>query len=187
MNKKDWGLTKKKNGLLIVFSLAITLVIMFCCLGVPLSAIISNPMEYPVPNVDINVQDPFIKEREEEFHLSTVIPKYDQVITAIENFHQDRGSYPKELIDLVPQYLSKQPGIYLNSGEYLQYSPEAFQEGTPPFTFMVRGHYPFPAFMHGWDLVYCPETYLGCAPGGDRHIYTFKVNSRWIWIHGSAL
>ena len=141
----------------------------------------------PMQRSEINIQDPFIEERENQFHLSEVIPRYDEVINAIERYYLDHGDYPNDLNTLVPFYLTQVPGVYIRSGEYLTYAPEPWNENTPPFTFSIRGHYPFPAFMHGWDLVYCPSTYEGCAEGGDRHTRVFRVNDRWIWVHSSAL
>ncbi len=144
-------------------------------------------LEKSSPHAEINLQDPFIMDREREFHLSRVIPKYDQVITAIEQYYQDNGSYPEELNVMIPNYLPEEPGIYLRGREYITYEPEPWMENTPPFTFSLYGHYPFPAFMHGWELIYCPSSYSGCAAGGDRHIRAYRVNDRWIWVHGSAL
>ena len=166
--------------------LPVLCVFMISIFGVLWNALGSETMIEPGPRVEVNTQDPFMEERENEFHLSRVIPKYDEVVTAIEQYYQDHGSYPEKLNDLIPTYLTQEPGIYLRNGEYLTYEPKSRQTGAPPFTFLVAGHYPALASMHGWDLVYCPSMYTGCATGGDRHIYTYRVNDRWIWIHGSA-
>jgi hypothetical protein len=179
----------KKITLLVIGSigfLALTTYII-CASSLMWNTLILETSPRPSQSVEVNIEDPFIADRENEFHLSRIIPRYDGVITAIEQYYRDHGSYPEELNILIPAYLPQEPGIYIRSGEYLFYEPKPWQENTPPFTFSIRGHYPFPAFMHGWQLVYCPSIYPGCAPGGDRHIYIYRVNDRWIWIHGSAL
>lgn len=137
--------------------------------------------------VEIYTDDPFIEERENQFKLSQRIPKYDKVISAIEAYQVDHGSYPEQLSDLIPSYLEKEPGLYIRSAEYLLYEAPVNDDSLPAFNFLVRGHYPGLAFMHGWELMYCPDTYSGCAEGGDRHIWAYRVNSRWIWISSSAL
>jgi hypothetical protein len=171
----------------ILFTISLFFLLTIGGLSLFITTLVSHQEENSTQQVEVNIQDPFIKGRENEFRLSRVIPKYDEVISAIEQYSKDRGNYPDKLCDLVPQYLSQEPGIYIRSGKYLNYEPETWRENTPPFTFSIRGHYPFPAFMHGWELTYCPSTYSGCAEGGDRHISAFRVNNRWLWIHGSAL
>jgi hypothetical protein len=171
----------------VLFSISLFFLLLVEGLTLLISTLITQRTETSAQQVEVNIGNSFIKERENEFHLSRVLPKYDEVISAIEQYYKDRGTYPEKLSDLVPQYLSQEPGIYIRSGEYLNYEPETRRENTPPFTFSVRGHYPFPAFMHGWELTYCPSTFSGCAEGGDRHIYAFRVNDRWLWIHSSAL
>jgi hypothetical protein len=171
-------------GYIILLALGIYII---CGFRIMWNALVLEISLYPMQPVEVNIQDPFIMDRENEFHLSSVIPRYDVVITAIEQYHRDHGSYPEELNNLNPAYLAQAPGIYLRSGENLTYELKPLWENAPPFTFSISGHYPFPAFMHGWHLAYCPSTYPGCAPGGDRHIHVYRVNDRWVWIHGSAL
>ncbi len=136
---------------------------------------------------EINVEDPFVEHLECEFMLSRKIPKYDGVISAIEAYYQDHGYYPEQLSALIPAYLDKEPGLYLRGAEYINYAVMAQDENSPPFIFSIDGHYPGLAFIHGWELMYCPATYSGCSEGGDRHIWTTTVNERWIWISSSAL
>ena len=172
------------TGCLVILILGVFIV---CGFVILLNMLDLETLIKPVYRAEVNIQDLFIRDREKEFHLSRVIPKYDEVIAGIEKYYQDHGSYPEELDILVPTYLTQEPGIYLRSGEYLTYEPHPWRENTPSFTFSISGHYPFLAFMHGWELIYCPSTYLGCAAGGDRHIRVYRVNDWWIWIHSSAL
>jgi hypothetical protein len=137
--------------------------------------------------VVINQDDPFVVERSKQFNLPQVIQQYDQVINAIESYHRDHGVYPPELSDLVPDYLTKAPGIYIRRGERLTYSPELEREGAAPFTFYIYGHYPGLAFMHGWELKYCPKELDLCNETNDRHYHPHRINDRWIWISRSAL
>jgi hypothetical protein len=190
MEKRNQKSSVIAIGCVIMFFLDVVVLVTICGFGtfLPLMPdLIFQSAGIPIEQAEINIQDPFIVAREEEFHLSMVIPKYDKVISAIEQYYQDHGNYPSELKLLYPVYLNQTPGIYIRSGENLTYKPEPQLEDTPPFTFSVSGHYPFPASMHGWDLVYCPLRYSGCAVGGDRHIRSHRVNDRWIWIHSSAL
>jgi hypothetical protein len=140
----------------------------------------------PHPLVVINEADPFIAEQSREFDLPWVIQRYDQVISAIEQYRQDHGSYPPTLAVLVPRYLPVVPDISIRNGEELVYAP-ATDKWAAPFTFYIYGHYPGLAFMHGWSLRYCPATLEQCSVEGDRHIHPFRINYRWIWISSSAL
>ncbi len=184
MNDKAHGGSTREIVWIAILSIAILLFVTFCCVGVTITDIIPGKKNL---KADINVEDEFIREREKQVHLSTAIPKYDLVITAIERFHQDHGTYPVEISDLIPRYLSEEPKIYLSGGETIKYANEPWGKDTPPYTFMIGGHYPFPASMHGWHLIYCPEAYAGCKTGGDRYIRAFMVNADWIWLHSSAL
>jgi hypothetical protein len=141
----------------------------------------------PESLVAVNQDDPFIVERAKEFDLPRVIEKYDQIINAIEYYHQDHGTYPRDLSSLVPQYLSKVPGIYIRNGEKLTYKPAPDRSGGAPFTFYIYGHYPGLAFMHGWELKYCPVELDLCNEIDDRHYHPHRINHRWIWVSRSAL
>jgi hypothetical protein len=141
----------------------------------------------PESLVVINEDDPFVVERAKQFDLPQVIQQYDQVINAIESYHQDHGAYPPELSALVPDYLPKVPGIYIRRGERLTYAPRPEQEGAAPFTFYIYGHYPGLAFMHGWELKYCPKELDLCNETNDQHYHPHRINDRWIWISRSAL
>ncbi len=177
--------------ILLVTILCVSQALSICGLGV--LWIRSN--QKPESLVIINYDDPFIAERVKEFDLPQVIMQYDQVINAIEKFYQDKGYYPQDLKDLTPTFLSKVPGIYIRNGEKLTYAPESSFPDTPifpdtkvaPFTFNIYGHYTGLAFMHGWFLIYCPSKYDDCNSSGDRHIHSFRINDRWIWINSSAL
>ncbi|MGC9393922.1 MAG: hypothetical protein ACP5J4_03615 [Anaerolineae bacterium] len=133
------------------------------------------------------MEDPFIRQREIEFTLSRVIPKYDKVIWAIEAYQQDYAEYPQTLENLVPEYLDEVPGIYIRKGSELSYKPEPYWEAAASFTFYITGHYPGLASMHGWKLLYCPVEFDRCNTEGDRHFREFRVNDDWIWINESAL
>lgn len=143
--------------------------------------------EYVDSVKNVNVEDPFIRQREIEFTLSSVIPQYDKVIEAIEAYKQCHAGYPQTLEDLVPEYLDKVPEIYIRKGEELKYEPEPFEVKSVPFTFYITGHYPGLSAMHGWKLMYCPVEFASCNTGGDRHFSEFRVNDVWIWINESAL
>jgi hypothetical protein len=126
--------------------------------------------------------------------LPQVIQHYDQVVLAIVRYHIDQGTYPESLSVLVPEYLQKQPDIIIRAGEELRYSPaprnfypvhDALVKS--PFTFYVYGHYPGPASMHGWHVMYCPERYEDCNYESDRHTGWWRINTHWVWINGSAL
>jgi hypothetical protein len=125
----------------------------------------------------------FIVRIEKDFDLSSVLPEYNKVIDAIEEYYENWGHYPARLADLVPDYLPEVPGIYIRNGERLTYKPEPMYESTPSFTFSIYGHYPGLAFMHGWTLFYCPVSYEGCTAGGS----SYRINDLWLWIHSSAL
>jgi len=187
-NRPAWN----RRLLLIVFVLCVTQVISICVIAV----LWMRPNQKPESLVVINSSDPFIAQRATEFDLPQVIPQYDQVISAIESFHQNNGYYPRDLKTLTPDYLSKVPGIYIRNGETLIYTLESTdmmpsimsnQENGTPFTFLIYGHYPGFASMHGWYLYYCPEVYESCNNPGDRHQSSFRINDRWIWINSSAL
>jgi hypothetical protein len=141
----------------------------------------------PEPLVVINQDDPFVVERAKQFDLPRVIQQYDQVINAIEGYHQDHGIYPLELSTLVPDYLPKAPGMYIRRGERLIYAPEPEQEGAAPFTFYIYGHYPGLAFMHGWEPKFCPSELGLCNEWNDRRYHPHRINDRWIWTSRSAL
>jgi hypothetical protein len=141
----------------------------------------------PESLVVVNQDDPFVVERAKQFNLPQVIQHYDQVINAIESYCQDYGVYPPELSALVPHYLPTIPGIYIRRGERLTYAPEPEQEGAAPFTFYIYGHYPGLAFMHGWELKYCPKELDLCNETSDRHYHPHRINDRWIWVSRSAL
>jgi hypothetical protein len=118
-----------------------------------------------------------------------VIPRYDEVISAINEYHLENGTYPPGLTDLVPEYLNRVPGIYIIKGDSLKYSPspDSMIRDGPPFTFYISGSYPGLAFMHGWYLYYCPTKYTGCNESGDRKFHPYRIDKNWIWISSSAL
>ncbi len=134
-------------------------------------------------NFHANIDDYFVLKIKSDFELASVLPEYDKVIYAIEEYHQDFGQYPASLSDLIPNYLPEIPPIYIRNGERLTYKLEPLYENTPPFTFTIYGHYPGLAFMHGWYLFYCPITYTGCFSEGN----SYRLNEHWIWIHSPAL
>lgn len=125
----------------------------------------------------------FVSRVEREFDLQSVLPEYDKVIDALEDYHNSFGQYPANLSYLVPDYLPKVPGIYIRNGERLTYELEPMNEITPSYTFSIYGHYPGASFMHGWTLYYCPVRYVGCTAGED----SYRINDRWLWLHHSAL
>lgn len=168
----------------------IVLAVISCCLGGAvgiLAGISYESRRIPESLVVINQDDPFVVERAKQFDLPQVIQQYDQVINAIERYHQDFGVYPPELSALVPDYLPKAPGIYIRRGERLTYAPEPEQEGAAPFTFYIYGHYPGLDSMHGWELKYCPKELDLCNETNDRHYHPHRINDQWIWVSRSAL
>ena len=149
----------------VVVRLCITQSVTLLCLG----GLWYRHTRKPIGLVVINQDDPFIAERARQFNLPEVVQYYDQVISAIDRYRQDHGSYPPDLPALIPKYLSTVPDIHIRNGERLTYSPEPLTEGDAPFTFYIYGHYPGFAFMHGWMLYYCPTEFEGCNTSGDRH------------------
>jgi hypothetical protein len=170
--------------------LSILLAIVCCYLGWVLGFLAGigyGTQQMPESLVVINQDDPFVVERARQFDLPQVIQQYDQVINAIESHHQDYGFYPSELSALVPEYLPEVPGIYIRRGERLTYTPGPEREGAAPFTFYIYGHYPGLAFMHGWELKFCPQELDLCNETDDRHYHPHRINDRWIWVSRSAL
>jgi len=166
--------------------LVIALCYLSCGLGF-LAGIGFESRRIPESLVAINRDDPFAVERARQFSLPQVIQQFDQVIDAIEDYHQDHGEYPPELSDLVPSYLPQVPGIYIRRGERLIYASEPEREGGAPFTFYIYGHYPGLAFMHGWELKYWPEKLDMCSETDNRHYHPHRIDDRWIWVSRSAL
>ena len=78
--------------------------------------------------------DAKIAAKNKQFNLAGVIPKYNEIIKAIEEFHSNYNAYPHNLSALVPVYLTEQPGIYIWKGERLEYTPDAWFEDDAPFT-----------------------------------------------------
>jgi hypothetical protein len=136
--------------------------------------------------VVINNADEFTKQISQAFDLPAVIERYDQVINALEMYHQEQGAYPQTLADLVPSYLPFSPDISIRSGERLKYSPDA-KGGPVPFRFYIYGHYPGKASMHEWFLKYCPAQLDLCNETSDQQTYPLRINKRWIWISSLAL
>jgi hypothetical protein len=181
---------RNRRRRIITVVLGIVLAVISCYLGGAIGILAGIDYEsrrIPESLVVINQDDPFVVERAKQFNLPQVIQQYDQVINAIESYHQDHGVYPPELSALVPDYLPRVPGIYIRRGERLTYAPEPEQEGAAPFTFYIYGHYPGLAFMHGWELEYCPKELDLCNETNDRHYHPHRINDRWIWISRSAL
>ena len=176
-----------KRGCLFVITLIIGMTPLLTICGLIL--LWPSPNTTPESLIVIDHDNDFIAKRAKEFDLSTVILHYEPVITAIEMYYKDQGSYPSDLEVLVPKYLSKVPGIYIDNGEKLTYKPEPMTDRATvtPFTFNIYGHYSGLASMHGWFLYYCPIEYESCNDPGDRHISQFRINDRWVWINSSAL
>jgi hypothetical protein len=105
------------------------------------------------------------------------------IIQAIEQYKNDKGSYPENLTVLVPAYLEQEP--YAAFGEKLKYSPKPPQQFHSPFYFAFYGHYPFPAFMHGRTYMYCPEPACDISRFIGAGVY--RINQNWIYLHSSAL
>ncbi len=179
------GCHRRQRVVTVVFCIVLTVI--SCYLGGAvgfLAGIGYESRQIPESLVIINQDDPFIVEIARQFNLPQVIQQYDQVINAIERYHQDHGIYPRELSDLVPDYLPKVSGIYIRRGERLTYAPEPEREGAAPFTFYIYGHY---AFVHGWELKYCPKEFDLCNETNDRHYHPHRINDRWIWVSRSGL
>lgn len=166
------------------------LAIVLCCLGGVICVLVgvgSGPCRLPESSDFINEDDPFVAYISKQFCLPQVIQGYDQVINAIESYHRDHGVYPSALSALVPDYLPRVPSVRIKGGESLTYIPGRKREGDAPFTFSVDGHYPGLAFMHGWELKYCPKELGMCNELHDDHFHPHRINDRWIWISRSAL
>src|SRR5574341_935921 len=73
----------------------------------------------PPSLVVINRDDHFVAERAQQFDLPQVIQQYDEVISAIDRYHEDNRNYPPDLSALVPEYLAAVPAIYVRNGERL--------------------------------------------------------------------
>ena len=164
------------------------LVLNWLPLVLALISVCSIPLITPLVDNYIQVRqsgigESFVSRVAKEFDLQSVLPEYDKVIDALEDYHNSFGQYPANLSDLVPDYLPEVPGIYIRNGEKLTYNPEPMNAITPPYTFSIYGHYPGGAFMHGWTLDYCPVRFVGCTAGGD----SYRINDRWLWQHHSAL
>ena len=162
----------------------------FCCLGCAIGFLAGEfygTIQRSESLSVINRDDPFIAGISEDFDLPRVLQQYDQVIFAIDKYHKDYGFYPPELTYLVPDYLSQVPGIYIRRGNRLTYDPNPERLGAAPFTFSISGHYPGLAFIHGWELKYCPIELVLCNETDDRHFHPSRINDRWIWIGSSAL
>jgi hypothetical protein len=186
------GLTNELNRpcINVALILGIILVVISCSIGSGSGFLLGtsyNSHRISEGLVVINQDDPFVPDIAQEFNLSQVILKYDQVINAIEGYHHEKGSYPPNLSALVPDYLPEVPGIYIRGGGSLEYLPEPEWEGASPFTFYISGNYLGLAFMHGWELKYCPSELGLCNETNDRHFHPHRINYRWIWVSSSAL
>jgi hypothetical protein len=177
--------TRRRKVLVrIIVLLSLTQVV---TLGILAHLLIRQAAE-PETIVAIGHDDRFVASLAEKFNLSPAIGRYDVVINAIERYKVSHGVYPPDLKSLVPHYLVEIPGVYIPSGEKIQYEANPEQPDGPPFTFSILGHYPPPDFQ-SWELQYCPVELLACGENSEEGGYdnATRINYRWIWIGGSQI
>ncbi|MBE0698230.1 MAG: hypothetical protein IH586_15030, partial [Anaerolineaceae bacterium] len=90
----------------------------------------------------------------------------EPVIQKIYLYKSDQSVYPENINDLIPNYLSSKPTDYLDGS--LRYSPEPYHGA--PFFFSYGGSYSGFAFMHGWEIVYCPVVLCELSDASSRRI-----------------
>ena len=95
------GRNRRRRPVTVV--LCTVLAVISCCLGSAVGILAGIGIEsrrIPESLDVINQDDPFVVERAKQFDLPQVIQQYDQVINAIESYHQDHEVYPPELSTL---------------------------------------------------------------------------------------
>ncbi|HEY1014520.1 MAG TPA: hypothetical protein VGE07_17560 [Herpetosiphonaceae bacterium] len=136
--------------------------------------------------VALNPDNYIVQRYAEQLELAPALERYDQVLLALDQYFRDRGAYPATLSQLVPEYLAREPTIYIGYGEQLHYALAA-DGPAPGFDFWIYGHYPGAASMHGWFVKYCPIERDLCGEIHNRHSAPSRINPRWIWVSSSAL